>query len=810
VAPISEAQDVDGPRRRAVIVGIDRYVQPDAESPRGLKDLRGAVSDAVAVYQTLRGSYGFAEEDIVLLLAPNDDEGSGLPAAGPPTRERILRAIESHLMPASRGDVAFFYYAGHGSQIGNLAEEEDDGFDETLVPADSAQGAPDIRDKELRRLFNRLLDAGADLTAMIDACHSGSVTRGYGEPARRTRYVTAASTPVNDPPPYGPVPSQHPANPALVISAALEDQVAVDGDASTKGFTAAFFDMLRSDPGASVATLVRRAAAVLRAAHGGRQKPLVEGPADRAFLRAIPRPASGLSVVTGEHDPTTGAVGLDVGRAVGILPGVELECGDGASLIVQTAALARSIATVSASETRPPEPGTVCRVSRWVVDTVAPLRVWVPETMDPASLRQAAESASRLRRSHPEWFASDPTTGSIAAIVRWQGGRWSLAIRCAPSADPCLARKIDLGRELESDSLAEAIQQAGMTQGRRAFVELPPAPATVAALKPDSLRGLVVHASDPSTAQFRLVGRVEDGQPEYAWLVPDAVESEWESPLPARTAWVGDLPRAVDRGDADGKGSGSPGADEHPCGDLPTAGCLADFAVRLARIHSWLMLSSPPGRTVTGRAETTVGRYDVEGFAYRPDFIEVRRGENCTRLNQPDPGRLLSATRACADGHCPEELPTLIEGKRYCMVLAHVAPELRERNIATERRYVYAFAVDRNGGSSLLYPGDLARRDDHSMQPCAISNCPSMIEPLVISLGRTISVSDPGGVESVFLVTTTEPIDPSVFTSGRVRGSTNALEQLLGDIGTRVRSAPKDLGRWNVSLFSFRTRAGAQ
>src|SRR5262249_37374901 len=105
------------------------------------------------------------------------------------TRDRILAEIRRQLVePASPGDVAVFFYAGHGSQVNNSQSTELDKKDETIVPADSNQGAWDIRDKELRRLFNDILDKGAALTVFFDSGHSGSIARGLAL-AEKARFL---------------------------------------------------------------------------------------------------------------------------------------------------------------------------------------------------------------------------------------------------------------------------------------------------------------------------------------------------------------------------------------------------------------------------------------------------------------------------------------------------------------------------------------------------------------------------------------------------------------------------------------------
>ncbi|HEX8151998.1 MAG TPA: caspase family protein, partial [Thermoanaerobaculia bacterium] len=138
-----------------MLIGIDDYSasQFDAGAvtvaPRDWPNLYGAVNDVDAMREMLVARHGFADRDILVLKNHRA------------TRAAILGAIEQHL---ATGDVALFYYAGHGSQVPNSRSTEPDKLDESLVPADSRAGAPDIRDKELRRLFNRILDRGARLT----------------------------------------------------------------------------------------------------------------------------------------------------------------------------------------------------------------------------------------------------------------------------------------------------------------------------------------------------------------------------------------------------------------------------------------------------------------------------------------------------------------------------------------------------------------------------------------------------------------------------------------------------------------------
>lgn len=170
---------------RALLIGINDY--------RDWPDLSGAVNDVREFQQLLRGF------EIVALT----DEAA--------TRDAILRSLDGLAVTAKRGDVIFFYYAGHGSRVRNSKTDEPDGYDETLVAADSLH----VRDKELRRRFNAILDRGARLTIVLDNCHSASGARS----GRVVRGVEADPRDVADPV-RGPRPENRG---ALVISATEDD-----------------------------------------------------------------------------------------------------------------------------------------------------------------------------------------------------------------------------------------------------------------------------------------------------------------------------------------------------------------------------------------------------------------------------------------------------------------------------------------------------------------------------------------------------------------------------------------------------------
>src|SRR6185503_913935 len=158
------------PKEQGVVKVETSNRQPPSAARGGgraaLSNLEGPKTDVAAMREVLSKKYGFTVIDTL-----EDQKAS---------RAAILAAIKKDLVDDSApGDVCVFYYSGHGSRVRNSKGGEADGYDESMVPADSNQGALDIRDKELARLFLDALKKGVILTTIFDSCHSGSIGRGY-------------------------------------------------------------------------------------------------------------------------------------------------------------------------------------------------------------------------------------------------------------------------------------------------------------------------------------------------------------------------------------------------------------------------------------------------------------------------------------------------------------------------------------------------------------------------------------------------------------------------------------------------------
>lgn len=138
--------------KRAVVVGINDY---SVLFPSGNKNLRWCVRDANAVYHLLVDAFGFDPTQIWLYT---DQQASS---------ERIRQALRYMLVHSEPGDVACFYYSGHGAMV----PKGDGTYYETIVPASGAY----IADHDLALLAAQLEQSVVNFTVILDSCHSGGM-----------------------------------------------------------------------------------------------------------------------------------------------------------------------------------------------------------------------------------------------------------------------------------------------------------------------------------------------------------------------------------------------------------------------------------------------------------------------------------------------------------------------------------------------------------------------------------------------------------------------------------------------------------
>jgi hypothetical protein len=154
----------------ALLVGVNDYPPP-------IESLDGCLNDVDLLHEHLTRQAGSA---LAAQVLKNDQA----------TRANVIAGFRSHLGQARAGDVALFQFCGHGARWASSAAFRalsPDGMDEGLVCADSRRpGGYDLADKELAVLIAEVAATGAHTVVLLDACHSGSGTRGVA-PGRGAR-----------------------------------------------------------------------------------------------------------------------------------------------------------------------------------------------------------------------------------------------------------------------------------------------------------------------------------------------------------------------------------------------------------------------------------------------------------------------------------------------------------------------------------------------------------------------------------------------------------------------------------------------
>ena len=751
------------------MVGIDKYVlsnstpadevEPSSAGAtatasskikrnRRFINLDGAVNDATLFRQILNDRFGFPAADVLFL---KDQEA---------TRERILHAFQTHLIDeASSSDISLFYYAGHGSQVQNLASDEADQLDETLVPADSYSGAPDIRDKEMARLYRAALRKGVHLTVILDSCHSGGMSRGNWNRSGKTRNLPPDPRPINDPPDRDPVTGKNLPDATsmgmLFLAAAREDQPAGETSVTERGpngtvtevahgaFTAALTRVLASPvANQSVEQICNRVQSML-ASEGRVQVPICAGNGrnDRGLLGQVTGGMNSLTLTAGGVN-SSGFVRLRGGSALGLAQGSTLVRLGGQLVRIELTRVdlgmseAKFLAGAAAGAVRT---GDVFKLETWAAPPSASIKVFLPKDgPDADALRAVAGIVKKLGTRDGIQVLSDlDKEARPTHVLYWREGSFHI------EHFPSVSKPVSLGASPTLEAMTKAL---GNVSGVRLWPILPPDRRLVSQIRlgTGTENPAVQIVNDPADSIYLLAGRLNHGAIEYSWIFKDVLMAvPNETRLPLATDWAA---------------SGEQ---------------LTSLALRLARIYGWLNLSGPAG----------------EDNAFPYHLILEKAGS-----------------------HEPAGGSPFKFGERYKFVFQANPDALKQASTTggIARRYVYVFLIDSAGNAACFFPnpdngniGNLLPRDDSASPRIEATRSDYDVE-----------ISAPAGTDNYFLVASEQPLDPGIFQWEGVRGpegrraASNPLEFLFSSVGetTRgahpVRSVPVT---WSIQSFAVRS-----
>ena len=149
---------------RALLIGVGRYAQLEEKLNGVGLDLRRMMESAQLM--------GFKKQAIKVLAHEQADTAS------------VYHTVENWLVKGTdRQDRVLIYFSGHGSQVPDENNDEDDNFDEVLLLYDATivqkRGRQTLNGVLQDDRFNRMLAKmkSRNILVILDACHSGSATR---------------------------------------------------------------------------------------------------------------------------------------------------------------------------------------------------------------------------------------------------------------------------------------------------------------------------------------------------------------------------------------------------------------------------------------------------------------------------------------------------------------------------------------------------------------------------------------------------------------------------------------------------------
>jgi hypothetical protein len=648
--------DLKAETRRALLVGINIYNPQETAIPENSQDksidknivssaskstgrgpcinLDGAVNDVVAMQKMLTKRYSFDPKNIHVLINAEAK------------RDVILRDIQKYLITqAAPGDVSVFFFAGHGSQVINSKSAKPDGKDETIVPADSIEGAPDIRDKELAQLFNKALDKGVILTVFFDSCHSGSVLRGFVSPVKE-RYCSLDTRDIAEPPDSAPPPEQRG---ALVFSAAQDFQSAFEAPGGEHGaFTMALLDVLEAGSEQEPTEQVFRQVKALMQTGGSLQEPVLAGTMDRRqkslFGGSVRATSTSVTAVVLTVEGS-GEIEMQGGLTEGISKGSELRkvgnAREGAPIRIRVTEIEgfyRCRAKIIEGNIADVKAGDLFEMDRWIAPKEARLSVWLPPAMAFTELIKTVQEMLRLRESNRIYWIDDPADETPTHVMSWEGSTWKLT-------DIRKRRVRNLGKA-PTTGIVLLNLKSEVNDKARLFIDFPPPAELIKELQigEGTANSSVEIAPSEKHAHYRLVGHARGKEVAYALVLSGIVDNKLEMqnlPLPMRTDWI-----TVNKTKDSMQYS---------------ARKLEDFALRIGKVKYWLLMKPLP---------------DKGYFPYRLALKNSITGETKT------------------------EVSVLNEGS-YDLVLQAEEKKLKP---LMDKRYIYIFKIDWYGNSTLLFP----------------------------------------------------------------------------------------------------------
>ena len=114
------------------------------------------------------------------------------------TYQNITDQLSSFVNKTKKGDIVYLHFSTHGQPVEDINGDEEDGWDEAIVPIDAYkqyrkgvyEGKNHLLDDQLNAIVKKLrtkIGFSGILYVVIDACHAGTSSRANDETVRGTK-----------------------------------------------------------------------------------------------------------------------------------------------------------------------------------------------------------------------------------------------------------------------------------------------------------------------------------------------------------------------------------------------------------------------------------------------------------------------------------------------------------------------------------------------------------------------------------------------------------------------------------------------
>jgi hypothetical protein len=730
-----------GQEKRALIIAIDTYSPPESYKPSSSEgriafpDLDGCVNDAQSIQSIITSRFQFNTNNVDTLFNTNA------------TRDAILKQINALYDKSKQGDIAFLYYAGHGSQVKNSSSKEADKKDETMVPCDTWKaGVSDIRDKELAKLYNKFIDKGVKLTVIFDCCHSGSLSRGPQDPNHgKFRFIAEANFDAKDPSQPTP-PETRKEGTFLIMSAAQDNEFAQeqrdDAGLAHGAFTIAFTEALNQQGvNASALNLFTSITAILKS-NGKKQQPVLGGSSERqqqTLFGLAKGTISDKSMIAISGILPDGRIELQGGFALGLYKENELVKFNGKDTLVKVRVdnvtnINKSIASVIKGSVSDLKAGEFLEVTNWVSSAVSPLKIYIPSgSMSNDQVLKLAHLSNELKQSKKIRWINDLEKADPWMSVFYYNGKYYYNAN---------GSKIQELNNMDAASILTLCRQDSTL-----YFELPPsgelADAIRERLKANANFALVNSADDANYVLYGTINR--DGKPSYGLRKAGASSRDSLQAMPLMT-------------------TNFVQTDNNTATNGMIADSLSEYAMRLFKVRAWLQLTGP--------------KKSKNDFPFHLELVN-------------------DATEKQVD----EKGSKMGDAVTIYIVADKIVTEKNFNPGLVTTKYVYVFTQNKYGKMQLLYPG----KSDGKVH----NKFPQMYDDKIKTKVELIGyeVEPPSGTDNIFLLATDEPISTYglLFDQDGVRddamrgdrGKKNPLEDILNIGAPATRDIkPKTPSNW--------------